>query len=667
MGKNSMDNQLEKKKNCGKDGKAHGKSHGKVIQHKVIQHGKVIQHKKNEKRDKKERRGKKETPPIDICPSCGKLIDDCKCMEDFLNLVNLINKELVEATEKDKNKDKDKDKDSKKVPRLTSKDFILNNIDKQIENLDDFINILDHKDANEQQKLLVSNLRELDNLVGMNFIKQQIINQLLFFMQDLIEPGTFLHTVITGSPGVGKCLGYNTDVMMFDGTVKKVQDIKKDDKLMGDDYTVRNVLSTCIGKEKMFLIKQTNGMDYVVNESHILSLRDENFDIVDISVKKYLENLKNNNNKNLLGYKAGGLVSDIEVVQLGEDYYKQGQEYEYYYGFEIDGNRRFLLGDFTVTHNTSLINILAKIYNNIGLLKTNKVLKVDRADLIAEYLGQTAKKTKDVLIKATGGILLIDEAYSLGSGQSGENRDSFAKECIDTLNQYLTEHVDELVCIIAGYEDEIEKCFFKQNSGLHRRFPWRFHIHDYSPEELCEILYRQLGSWKIDCDKKIILEKLKENMKYFSGNGGDTRNLLDKCKVLHARRNFKQIHQSVPVVPVPVVQSIQNIQNIDQVVPRKKKREEKYLNPSLDIVETSFISNPLNPPNPPNTPNPPLDSKNKIISLEDFDTGMKNFILSKKIDTKLCKFCREYSKEIQDQKNCSRCLESSKKSSDMYL
>ena len=81
--------------------------------------------------------------------------------------------------------------------------------------------------------------------------------------------------------------------------------------------------------------------------------------------------------------------------------------------------------------------------------------------------------------------MLIDEAYSLGNA---EGRDSFSKECIDCINQYLSENAEDFVCIIAGYKEELDNCFFKQNRGLERRFPWRYNIEQYKPEELYKIL-----------------------------------------------------------------------------------------------------------------------------------------------------------------------------------
>ena len=95
-----------------------------------------------------------------------------------------------------------------------------------------------------------------------------------------------------------------------------------------------------------------------------------------------------------------------------------------------------------------------QIFANINILKSNKFKKVTRADLIAGYLGQTALKTKNVIEESLDGVLFIDEAYALGNP---EKRDSFSKECIDTLCEALTDHKSRLMVIIAGYEDELEK------------------------------------------------------------------------------------------------------------------------------------------------------------------------------------------------------------------
>ena len=129
------------------------------------------------------------------------------------------------------------------------------------------------------------------------------------------------------------------------------------------------------------------------------------------------------------------------------------------------------------TGKTEIAKIMGHIFSKLGVLKNNKFQKVTRTDLIAGYLGQTAIKTTEVIKKCLGGVLFIDEAYALGNS---EKRDSFAKECIDTLCEALSDHKSDLMVIIAGYEDDLNKCFFSYNQCLDSRFTLRFKTDDYN-------------------------------------------------------------------------------------------------------------------------------------------------------------------------------------------
>ena len=185
---------------------------------------------------------------------------------------------------------------------------------------------------------------------------------------------------------------------------------------------------------------------------------------------------------------------------------------------------------------TKFINILADIYASLGVLTSKKVTFAKRADLIGQYLGQTAIKTKQVIEDARGGILVIDEAYSLGDT---EQRDSFSKECIDTLNQYLSENKKDLICVIAGYKEDLEKRFFKSNPGLQRRFPFKFTIGDYSPKELRDIFHAIVKESGWEIDENAISEKLlKEHRDCFEFNGGDMETLFTRTKFIHSLRVF---------------------------------------------------------------------------------------------------------------------------------
>ena len=189
------------------------------------------------------------------------------------------------------------------------------------------------------------------------------------------------------------------------------------------------------------------------------------------------------------------------------------------------------------TGKTEIAKIMGKIYSKIGILSKGTFKKVTRSDLIAGYLGQTALKTKDVIKDALGGVLFIDEAYSLGNP---EKRDSFAKECIDTLCESLSDNKENLMVIIAGYEKELKESFFAFNQGLDSRFTWRFKTDDYNHEDLYKIFLKKVKDigWEINDDSKINPEWFKKNKDVFRFFGRDIEILLSKTKIAHSRRVF---------------------------------------------------------------------------------------------------------------------------------
>lgn len=575
-------------------------------------------------------------------------------------------------------------------------------------------------------------LQELNNLVGMKTLKETIFYQILYYIQGMHlrnRSEEYLHTIIMGEPGCGKCLAKNTPVLMYNGTIKMIQNIQPLDLIMGDDSTQRTVLSTCKGREIMYKIKQKYGNDYIVNKSHILSLKlsispsikyqssnysycvswydkkgkhtkiftNENGNqnetkekakqflytlpqkgsIIDISIEDYLtkkkcwkdaykgykvsinfnyknvdldpyilghwlginntnnlqltnvityfEDLKNKinydinlknlekynlqhipkeyiiNTKNIrlellagildsqeyldinninfniqqkfsndiifliqsLGFRAEthdiingkyiSIVGNIDEIPTkihkkvnskknNKDYLMydikvQQLEEDHYYGFEIDGNHRFVLGDFTVTHNTTVAKIIAKIYQGMDILSKNGVFKIaHRDDFIAGYLGQTAIKTQKLLKSCLGGVLFIDEVYSLAPKK--DDKDSFSKEALDILCSFLSEHPNDFCCIAAGYEKDINECFFTMNQGLKRRFPWVHKIDGYTSTDLAQIFCKKVKemNWELDIDIKVISNIFDNNKELFKYSGGDIENFVTKCKMTHSKR-----------------------------------------------------------------------------------------------------------------------------------
>ena len=188
------------------------------------------------------------------------------------------------------------------------------------------------------------------------------------------------------------------------------------------------------------------------------------------------------------------------------------------------------------TGKTEIAKIMGRIFSNMGVLSRKFFKKATRADLIAGYLGQTALKTQDVIKECIGGVLFIDEAYALGNP---EKRDSFAKECIDTLCEGLSDHKDNLMVIIAGYEKELKNCFFAYNQGLDSRFTWRFNTDNYNYQQLYLIFKKKVNDigWKMK-ENKIKDTWFEDKMDYFKFFGRDIETLLAKVKIAHGRRVF---------------------------------------------------------------------------------------------------------------------------------
>jgi SpoVK/Ycf46/Vps4 family AAA+-type ATPase len=189
------------------------------------------------------------------------------------------------------------------------------------------------------------------------------------------------------------------------------------------------------------------------------------------------------------------------------------------------------------TGKTEVAKLIGKIYSKIGILEKETFKKVTRSDLVAGYLGQTALKTRDVIKEALGGVLFIDEAYALGNI---EKRDSFSKECIDTLCESLSDYKSNLMVIIAGYEKDLKECFFNYNQGLDSRFTWRFKIDDYEAKDMYHIFIKKVNDngWMIHNNSNIKVEWFQKNKDYFSFFGRDIETLLAKVKIAHSKRVF---------------------------------------------------------------------------------------------------------------------------------
>lgn len=217
---------------------------------------------------------------------------------------------------------------------------------------------------------------------------------------------------------------------------------------------------------------------------------------------------------------------------------------------------------------TELAKIYGEIFSKLGILKTNKFTQIKRDNLVAEYLGQTSHRTKKLLEEAMGGVLFLDEAYSLGNR---EKRDSFAKEAIDMINQYLSERKNDFMFVIAGYEKELDDCFFSINPGLKRRFSTFFNIDKYSSDELSEIFKSKIRESKYELDVKDneLKDFFKINMDKFENYAGDVEKLINEMKYCQSYRTFSENINSKKMIFKDLINSVKIF---------KEKEDKSYLN-----------------------------------------------------------------------------------------
>ena len=189
------------------------------------------------------------------------------------------------------------------------------------------------------------------------------------------------------------------------------------------------------------------------------------------------------------------------------------------------------------TGKTTIARLVAKYLKAIGALKGGQLVEVTRADLVGRYTGHTAPLTNSVIESALGGVLFIDEAYSLYRGE----QDSFGLEAIDTLVKGMEDHRDELVVILAGYTKEMET-FLTANSGLASRFPNKIEFPDYTAEELLQITHVQAKNkgYRLaeSCAEPLLgyYARWQESDARTAGNGRLARNTLEKAIFHQSRR-----------------------------------------------------------------------------------------------------------------------------------
>jgi AAA+ superfamily predicted ATPase len=378
-----------------------------------------------------------------------------------------------------------------------------------------------------------------------------------------------MKTFIDINPGVASRIGYKFDFPDY-STEELIQIFNKKTSTMG--FSLEKGIDTKLKVIFDYFIKRKafgNGrfVDKVIQETimkHAVSEQDDDIKLIHISDIPEIEDLINSKNsekksvedtfKNIIG------MQTVKEKLLQFEKYVNFQTKATEMGIELKSlSCHMVFTGNPGTGKTTVARIIAKMLFDMSVIKENKLIEVERKDLVARYIGQTAPKTYEVIEKAMGGVLFIDEAYTL-SKKTGAN-DSFGEEAIATLIKSMEDHKGEFVVIFAGYRNEMKE-FLDVNPGIRSRIGYTFDFPDYSPEELTEMFEKNVTNMGFVCDDKSIKEVL-NLCEYFSkrkdfGNGRFIDKVIQAMLLKHAENSSKNI-KKITIKDIPTIEEMNNV------------------------------------------------------------------------------------------------------------
>jgi len=314
---------------------------------------------------------------------------------------------------------------------------------------------------------------------------------------------------------------------------------EKRDKTFANGRTVRKLFEDTLKEQATRLSKLPQEM---LTQEEMLLIKKEDIPYQYEKVENKDEIFKDLNN--LIGMQN---IKD-ELTQL-MDFVLTQKKREKATGKKMEIVPHFVFTGNPGTGKTTIARILGRLFKNIGLLPTSKLVEKSGKDLVGQYVGQTPKKVNEIIDSALGGVLFIDEAYMLTP--EGQTTDSYSKEAIDTLMKRMEDDRGKFIVIVAGYKKDMER-FIDSNPGLTSRFSKKFHFEDYNSDELKSIFMITAKSkgYQLQKDAEEVLSKIccdmYNNRGDNFGNGRDIRNLFEKTIQKQASRLSKEYDNIEP-------------------------------------------------------------------------------------------------------------------------
>ncbi len=325
---------------------------------------------------------------------------------------------------------------------------------------------------------------------------------------------------------------------------KLVEQYRERTKFFGNARLVNSMIDECKMNLGLRVMQQPNPSEVSMDELSTITLTDvermyekQARSSADIPIDEDLLRDSLNQLKGMIGLQS--VKHDIdELVKLVRFYKETGKDVRQTFSLHsvFTGNPG--------TGKTTVARILAHIYKALGILERGHLVECDRQSLVGGYIGQTAIKTTEVLDKSMGGVLFIDEAYSLTDSGSSD----YGKEAIETILKRMEDRRGEFIVIVAGYTQNMER-FLESNPGLKSRFDREFHFADFNPSELLEIAHNQLQENNIRPDEKAeehlnaYMQHLFNTKDKFFGNGRAVRKVIEEA-IRNQHLRLSQIPQA---------------------------------------------------------------------------------------------------------------------------
>jgi hypothetical protein len=349
-------------------------------------------------------------------------------------------------------------------------------------------------------------LLKLDKLIGMKKVKDAIISQIKYYMINKFKnvPGLdshMFHTTVLGPPGSGKTtlVEILAEIWICLGLIK-VNKIYQEPEPEPEPINIElEALKDNMKKLRRHIIMDRAKISDIKRKISKIKHKDINSACIS------LNRISSSMNKNVKLYCQ---TEPMNIIQNVED-----EDYEDY---EESGMYNFNPSDY--------------------------VIKLKRDELIGKYVGHTAIKTKEALMKGLDKVIFIDEAYELYNTTSDSSGDSFGMECLSAILNFMNEYSHRCIIVFAGYENLLKETIFRVQPGLERRIAFSFELSEYTPSELVDIYEKQLKekNWILSEKEKVCL-LFEKNKKLFKFGGGDTIRLCLYTKSVYSKYAFEHL------------------------------------------------------------------------------------------------------------------------------